>query len=64
MTRYPVFVNGNISFEQFTSALRQAGFTVKSDLSGRTIVDEVPQFLKRTDGESHPNVVKIKGVKR
>lgn len=47
MIRYPIYVNGDISMQQLTDALRSAGLILRSDLGGRMVVDEPPAFLKK-----------------
>jgi hypothetical protein len=45
--RFPIYVNGEIALARITQALTDAGFHVRCDVNGMTVVDEVPHFVRR-----------------
>lgn len=47
MRRFPIYVNGEIALSRITSALIDAGFHVRCDVNGMTVVDEVPGIVRR-----------------
>lgn len=48
MRRFPIYVNGEIAVVRITQALTNAGFHVRCDINGLTVVDEVPGIIRHS----------------
>lgn len=62
MRRFPLWVNSEITLSRVSQALIDAGFHVRCDINGMTVVDEVPGIVRR-DGPK-TNVLPIAKTKK
>lgn len=62
MRRFAIWINGEIAFARVTQALTDAGFHVRCDLNGMTVVDEVPGIVRRDEPKT--NVLPIAKTKK